>query len=115
MLPQVPVAIAFLNDVADAVLEAQSRDRKKLESASKGFIALGRFDPALAERMPRSLPKGSAVMLRADAFNFKILFNWPLCGAVSISNPAMVDPVRSLPSSIGCPYFGIWTSGANGW
>jgi len=111
---QVPVASEFLHEVADAVIKAQGGDRKRLD-ATKKFVALAKFDPDLAKNIPRTLPKGSAVILKADPFNFKILFNWPLCGTVSISNPDMVDPVRALPNAIGCPYFGLWTSGASRW
>jgi hypothetical protein len=113
--PQVPVAMEFLHVIADAVIKAQSGDRKKLDTTAKGFVPLAKFDTDLAKEMPSSLPKGSSVILRADDFNFKILFNWPLCGTVSISNPPMVDPVRSLPNSIGCPFFGLWTPAASSW
>ncbi len=114
-LPQVPVAVGFLNKVADAVIAAQKSDRKKLAAASKGFVALEKFDPELARKMPSSLPKGSKVIVRADAFNFKILFNWTLCGTVRISDPALLDPVRSSAKLIGCPYFGLWTPAAANW
>jgi hypothetical protein len=112
--PQVSVAVEFLHEVADAVIKAQGDDRKKLD-ATKGFVPLAKFDPDLAKKIPSSLPRGSTIILKADPFNFKILFNWPLCGTVSISNPGMVDPVRALPNTIGCPYFGLWTSGATNW
>lgn len=114
-LSQATAAVEFLHEVADSVIKAQSGDRKKLDATAKSFVPLAKFDPDLEKRMPASLPKGSAVILRADAFNFKILFNWPLCGTVSVSNPAMVDVVRALPNSIGCPYFGLWTPPAKTW
>ena len=55
------------------------------------------------------------MIVRADGFNFKILFNWTLCGAVAMTNPNMVDPVRNKADVLGCPYFGVWTPGAVKW
>lgn len=112
---QVPVAMGFLQEVADAIIKAQKGDRKKLDISTKGFVALAKFDAQLAKKVPSSMPKGSAVMLRADAFNFKVLFNWPLCGTVKIADPDLVDPVRAVPNTVGCPYFGLWTSEAAKW
>lgn len=115
-LPQIPVAVDFLNKVSDAVIAMQKKDRAGLEAkASKRFVALKVLDPALAKLVPASLPTGSAVIVRADGFNFKILFNWTLCGAMEIARPELIDHVRDKINGIGCPYFGLWTSGAANW
>lgn len=115
-LPQVPVAVDFLRKVSDAVIEMQKRDRTGLEAkAGKSFISLQVLDPALAKQMPASLPPGSSVMVRANGFDFKILFNWTLCGVVQIAEPAMVDRVRNRADVLGCPYFGLWTPAAANW
>jgi hypothetical protein len=115
-LPQIPIAVEFLRKVSDAVISMQKTDRAGLEAkASKNFIALQVLDPALVKQMPPSLPVGSAVIVRANAFDFKILFNWTLCGAVRITNPEMVDHVRSKADVVGCPYFGLWTPAAANW
>lgn len=113
---QLPAAMTFLREVSDAVVTMQKANRGKIEAlASKDFIPLATFDAELAKRMPASLPAGSAIVLRADAFNFKILFNWTLCGAVRVSHPDMVDPLRGGADVLGCPFFGLWTPEAAGW
>lgn len=115
-LPQVAVAVDFLRKVSDAVIDMQKRDRTGLEAkAGKTFIALKVLDPALAKQMPASLPPGSSVIVRANGFDFKILFNWTLCGTVQVAEPAMVDQVRSKADVLGCPYFGLWTPAAVNW
>jgi hypothetical protein len=115
-LPQVPVAVDFLRKVSDTVITLQKTDRAGLEAkAAKSFIALRKLDPELAAQMPATLPPGSSVIVRANGFDFKILFNWTLCGAVQIAEPAMVDHVRSKADVLGCPYFGIWTPTAANW
>jgi hypothetical protein len=115
-LPHVPVAITFLRKVSDAVIARQKTDRAGLEAvAAKSFVPLKSVDPDLANQMPNTLPPGSGIVLRADGFNFKILFNWTLCSAVSMTNPNMVDPVRNKADVLGCPYFGVWTPGAAKW
>lgn len=115
-LPQIPIAVDFLNKVSDAVIAMQKKDRAGLEAkASKTFIGLRTLDPELAKQMPASLPAGSTVIVRADGFNFKILFNWTLCGAIQIARPEMIDHVRDRVNGLGCPYFGLWTSGGANW
>jgi hypothetical protein len=115
-LPQVPVAVDFLNKVSDAVIAMQKSDRAGLEAkASKTFVALQALDPDLAKQMPASLPVGSTVIVRADGSDFKILFNWTLCGAMQIVRPEMIDRVRDRVHGLGCPYFGLWTAGGANW
>jgi hypothetical protein len=115
-LPQVPVAVDFLRKVSDSVIAMQKSDRAGLEAkAAKTFIQLRKLDPELAAQMPASLPRGSSVIVRANAFDFKILFNWTLCGAVQMTHPAMVDGVRTKADVLGCPYFGLWTPAAANW
>ena len=115
-LPQVPVALDFLRRVSDSVIAMQKTDRAGLEEkAAKSFIALRKLDPELAAQLPKTLPPGSSVIVRANGFDFKILFNWTLCGAVQISQPALVDRVRSKADVLGCPYFGLWTPAAANW
>ena len=65
--------------------------------------------------MPTTLPPGTAVVLRANAKDFKILLNWSLCPAASIARPELVDRVRSKPGTLACPYFGVWSQGAANW
>jgi hypothetical protein len=115
-LPQIPIAVDYLRKVSDAVITMQKTDRANLEAkASKSFVALRALDPALAKQMPASLPPGSAVIVRANGFDFKILFNWTLCGAVRIAEPDMVDHVRSKADVLSCPNFGLWTPAAANW
>lgn len=115
-LSQIPVAVEFLRKVSDAVIGMQKTDRAGLEAkASKSFVALSDLDPALAMQMPASLPQGSAIVVQANGFDFKILFNWTLCGAVRVAQPEMVDHVRSPVDVLGCPYFGLWTPAAANW
>lgn len=114
-VPRLRDANAFLQQVVDSVIDRQKRDRSAFAASAKAFIPLAKFDQQLASRMPKTLPGGTAVIVRADAFNFKILMNWTLCGVASISNPDMIDPVRSPGNTIGCPYFGLWSTGAAKW
>lgn len=113
---QVPVAMNFLREVIDEIVKRQASDRASLDAISEAMTPLSKFDPELNGRQPTSLPQGTVVMVRANAYNVKVLMNWPLCGVVSVSNPELVDPVRALPSpTIGCQYFGMWTTGAKRW
>lgn len=112
---QVPIALDFLREVIDAIVERQRSNRASLDAISNDLTPLAKFDPDLNGRLPASLPQGTAVLVRANAFNVKVLMNWTLCGAVSVSNPELLDPVRSSSSTIGCPYFGMWTAGARKW
>lgn len=115
-LPQVAVAVDFLRKVSDKVITMQKTDRTGLEAkAGKTFIPLRKLDPELGAQMPDTLPPGSSVIVRANGFDFKILFNWTLCGVVQVAEPAMVDHVRSQADVLGCPYFGIWTPAAANW
>lgn len=115
-LPQVPIAIDYLRNVSDAVIAMQKTDRAGLEAkAATTFISVRDLMPELSAQMPASLPPGSDVVVRADGFDFKILFNWTVCGTVLISNPDMVDRIRYQADVVGCPYFGLWTPGAADW
>jgi hypothetical protein len=115
-LQQLSVAEAFLTEVSDAVIDMQKKDRAALEAkAGKKFVGLKQLDPTLAEKMPKSLPPGSRVIVRATGRDFKILFNWTLCAAASIARPELVDHVRSKTDMLGCPFFGIWTRQASDW
>lgn len=110
-----PEAIGFIRRVMEEIGERQKRDKDSLETASKKFVPLRTFDPGLAKKMPKSLPPGTSIMLRANATDQKVLMNWTLCGVASISKPEMVDRKRTRVSGIGCPFFGLWTDGAAKW
>lgn len=112
---QMPVAIGYLREVTEAIVARQNNDRPSLVKSEKTFISLAGFDAQLAKKLPPSLPPGTSVIVRASATDFKVLMNWTLCGIASISNPEMVDKVRSKVATIGCPYFGMWTSSAATW
>ena len=116
-LPQVQPAIEFLRKVTDSVMALQKSDRAMLEEkAAKKFVQLKVLDEKLASDMPRSLPRDSVVTVRANRTDFKVLFNWPLCGAVKITQPGLVDPARAKSGDVlGCTHFGFWTPGAAGW
>jgi hypothetical protein len=114
-LPLLPEANAFLQQVVDSIIKRQQEDRSAFVESAKTFISLAKFDPELASQMPKILPAGTAVIVRADAYNFKVLMNWTLCGVASISKPDMVDPVRGSGMTVGCPFFGLWSAGAAKW
>lgn len=110
-----PGVIAYLREVTDAIVERQRNDRDSLEPANGAFIAVSKLDPVLGGKMPKSLPSGTQFIVKADQKDFKVLANWTLCGVAKVSNPEMLDPVRSKADGIGCPYFGMWTPGAVKW
>lgn len=110
-----PEATKFIRQVVDAVVARQGKDKASLEESAKTFIPLEKFDPELASRMPKTLPPGTGVIVRANASNLKVMMNWTLCGVASITNPEMVDRKRNPEPSIGCPFFGLWTDGAADW
>ena len=112
---QVPVAIGFINEVVDEIKKRQKDNLVSLKAISKKMSPLSKLDPDLNERLHSSLSDQTEVVVRADADNLKVLMNWPLCGLIRVSNPDMVDPVRGPAQTIGCPYFGVWTSGAKKW
>jgi len=111
----VPVATNFLREVVDSIVRRQGSDRASLEPIAKKFTPLAQFDPELSEKLPKSLPPGTLVTVRATATNLKVLMNWTLCGVVAISNPELVDRARNKRPTIGCTYFGFWTAGAEKW
>ncbi len=110
-----PVAIGYLSEITDAIVERQRNDRASLAKSEKTFIGLAAFDAQLAKKLPAALPRGTSVIVRANAKDFKVLMNWTMCGIASISNPEMVDKVRTSTATIGCPFFGTWTSNAATW
>jgi hypothetical protein len=114
--PLVPAAVDYLHKVVDAVAAMQKNDPTALEAeAAKRFVSVASLDPALWKQFPKSMPPGSRVVVKADKNDYKVLFNWTLCGAAQITVPAMVEPVRTRAKTLGCPYFGLWTSGAAKW
>lgn len=114
-LQHMPGVIAYFREITDAVVERQRNDRDSLEPAKGAFIAVSKLDPILGGKMPKSLPPGTQFIVRADQKDLKVLANWTLCGVAKVSNPEMLDPVRSKEDGIGCPYFGMWTPAAVKW
>jgi hypothetical protein len=103
-------ALALLDKVRAEVIKRQQQDPAALTNlAGAKFIGLPAFDPALQRAFPKTLPKGSAVVLRADGAAYKIIVNWPLCPATKLLRPDLVDPVRDVPG-LACGGFGIWNS-----
>jgi hypothetical protein len=113
--PLVPIAVDYLHKVRDAVVEMQKNDPEALEAKASKYVSVQVFDPKLAKKLPQSLPPGSNIVMRANRKDYKILFNWTLCGAASIAKPDMVDPVRRWANVLSCSYFGMWTPGASKW
>lgn len=114
-LQHMPTVIAYLREITDAIVERQRNNRESLDPAKGKLVALSMIDPDLVKKMPESLPRGTQFIVRADQKDLKVLANWTLCGVAMFSNPEMLDPVRSRTDSIGCPFFGMWTSGAVKW
>jgi hypothetical protein len=115
-LPHLPAATSFLHKVSEAIINKQKADGDALaRTASAKFIPLKTLDPQLATKMPATLPPGTEMIVRADKDDFKILYNWTLCGTAKVTKPDMVDPVRDRAGAVGCPYFGLWTAGAARW
>jgi hypothetical protein len=113
-VPQIAEAKKFLTKVFFAVAARQKTDAV-MAATSKSYVALSVFDPALAKEMPKTLPRGSSVVLRANGTDMKILLAGPLCATAAIAEPSLVDPVRSDPKFLGCNYMGLWTPGAARW
>jgi hypothetical protein len=112
----VPAAVEYLHKVTDAVVKMQKDDAAALEAiASEKSISVASLNPALWKQFPKSMPPGSSVIVRANKNDYKILFNWTLCGAARVTAPQMVDPRRAQSEALGCPYFGQWTSAAAKW
>lgn len=111
---QLPIAEAYLRMVMDAVFKRPKNDAA-FRKSEKRLIPLKDFDPDLAKQMPTGLPPGSAVTIRADGNDVKLLMSWQLCGVAQILKPELVDPRRSGANMIGCPNFGVWTEGAANW
>jgi hypothetical protein len=115
-LPHLSTAMSFLHKVSDSIVAKQKADGDALaRTASANFIPLKALDPQLAKQMPATLPLGTTMIVRADKDDFKILYNWTLCGTAKVAKPDMVDPVRDRADAVGCPYFGLWTAGAAKW
>ncbi|WP_353646352.1 hypothetical protein [Mesorhizobium sp. WSM2239] len=114
-LPQVEIAVGFLDRIREEVTSRQRDDADGLSAvAGAKMIGLKSVMPELAREMPKTLPKSSAVVLRADATGYKILFNWPLCATVQYARPDLVDPVRAR-DVLGCSHFGIWNEAGAKW
>jgi hypothetical protein len=114
-LPQVEVAAAFLERLRNEVIARQQNDAAGLSAlAGNKFVKLKAVMPELAAQLPKTLPKGSAVILRADAAGYKILLNWPLCATVQYAKPELVDPVRAR-NVFGCSHFGLWNEAGAKW
>jgi len=113
--PLLQAAVDYLHKVADTVVEMQKSDPAALEAKASKYVSLRVFDPELAKEFPPSVPPGSGILVRADRDDYKILFNWTLCGTARVTRPEMVDPVRNWVDVPGCPYFGLWTPGAAKW
>jgi hypothetical protein len=113
--PLLPAAVDYLDKVRDAVVAMQKSDPAALEAKASKYVSIGSFDPALAKEFPKTMPTGSSIVIRANRNDYKILFNWTLCGAARIAKPELVDPVRIRTDVFGCPYFGLWTPGAARW
>ena len=112
--PMVPIAEKYLQEIKNSIIRRQRENPESLKIAKK-MIPLAQYDPALHKKIPKNLPNGTSILLRTDHRDFKILMNWPLCGTISLARPEMLDPRRSKIPSIGCPFFGIWTKGAENW
>jgi hypothetical protein len=114
-LPEVEAAATFLEQVREEVITRQQNDAAGLTAvAGTKFVKLKVAMAELATQSPKTLPKGSEVILRADATGFKILFNWPLCATVQYARPDLVDPVRAR-NVLGCSHFGVWNEAGAKW
>lgn len=117
--PLVPAAVDYLNKVAAAIVEMQKKDPATLEAkAASRLVGIASVDPELVKNLPlpRSMPPGSTVIVRANRSDYKILLNWTLCAAVRFTRPEMIDPARApTKDMVGCSYFGLWTPGAAKW
>lgn len=113
-LPLIEVAEEFLERVRQEVVGRQASDPEGLgKITGEKFVALKNLAPELAAQLPKVLPS-TAVIVRADAMGYKILFNWPLCATVQFAKPELLDPVRK-PGTLGCSYFGIWNEAGAAW
>lgn len=114
-IAQIVPAADFLSNVkAEIVRWQKTRASRLTKIAGKKFVPLKDINDKLASQMPESLPPGSAVVVRANATDYKILFNWPLCATVQVARPDLVDPMRSV-DGLGCAAFGLWTGKAANW
>lgn len=113
-LPLMPEAVSYLRELSAEIVRRQKEDPTSLR-VEKTLMLLSIFDGDLAKKMPASLPQGTEAVIRVSATDYKIMLNWTLCGTAAIYSPEMVDKVRATVSTIGCPYFGVWTPGAAGW
>lgn len=106
--PAMQDTVAFLEKIRAAVVKRQKEDAAGLTSlAGSKFIGLAAFDAGLQRELPKRLPRGSGVNLRADGTAYKIIFNYPFCPTAKLLRPDMVDPVRDV-KGLGCAGFGVW-------
>jgi hypothetical protein len=111
--PYVGAAKNYLEAVRQAVVAMQKSDPAKLAPAEKTFVSLT-VAMGNAAPKPPALPKGSYVIVRADAKNYKILMAGPLCATMQFASPEIVEPQRDA-GVLGCAYFGLWSAGAQEW
>lgn len=109
--PQVQVARDFLVKVRDAVIAMQKKDAAAVTKvAGSKLVPLKALDRKLASQLPKSLPTGTQVSVRANDKGYKILLDSPLCSTVELADIALVDPVRKRVG-LGCTHFGMWNAG----
>lgn len=113
-LPKVRPAVDFLEKVRTGLASRQKNGERLPDDLARKFVSLDKVDAELAAAMPADLPKGTAIVVRANQDDYKILYNWTLCATVQIAQPEMVDPKRKN-EGLGCSHFGIWSQNAESW
>lgn len=104
----VPIADGYLKKIVQSIKTLQVKDPNKLEAiAGKNFASLAEIDPTLQQARPPQLAKHFNVLIKADKTGYKVLMNWPLCPAVKLTRPTLVDPMRNA-NGLGCSHFGYW-------
>lgn len=107
-VPQIDVAVRFLERVEQEVIKRQKTDGAAFAAlASKGLMRIDKLLPELAKEMPKELPPRTVLYVAANAGAYKIVFYSVLCTAVEFARPAMVDAKRNH-EGLGCEFFGVW-------
>lgn len=107
-LPLVEASAELLGKVEEEIVKRQRDDSAAVAKLFGGkFLALRAFDPKLAGAIPKGLPRGSRVILSADAKAYKVLIAGPLCRTVALARPELVDPKRK-GDGLNCTHFGRW-------
>lgn len=107
---QVQQARDYLGKMRDTVIKMQKDNADKLtKTAGAKAVPLRALDKSLAAAMPKSLPKGTTALVRANGKGYKVLLNSPLCSTVELADLALVDPVRKRVG-LGCSFFGMWNA-----